>query len=174
LSAIDASCPGANGLASVADVQPGGSGMALLERLLRRGEPAPESQIHPDDQDLVTEADQRWWSTLTLKDCQAMEQEDNVFKVASLGYYMDEESMTEEDAARRVRQSFATYYAYLEERLDEPLGFGGDDAKLPYMLKDRVNRYITTLNSATVLQPADVGVSTVNALIRVLIRQGRI
>jgi hypothetical protein len=148
--------------------------MALLNRLLGRGEPAPELQIHPDDQDLVAEADRRWWSTLTLKDCQVMEEEDNIWKVASLKHYMDDEGMPEEDAARRVRKSFATYYAYLEERLDEPLGFGGDDAKLPYMLKDRVNRYISTLDPTTVLEPADVGVSSVNALIRVLIREGRI
>jgi hypothetical protein len=110
--------------------------MALL-RLLKRGEPAPELQIHPEDQDLVTEADRRWWSTLTLKDCQLMEEQDNVSKVAALKHYIEEEDMPEEDAARRVRKSFAAYYAYLEERMDEPLGFGRDDAKLPYMLKDR-------------------------------------
>lgn len=148
--------------------------MALLKKLFGRGEPAPELQIHPEDQDLVTEADRRWWSTLTLKDCQAMEEQDNVWKVTTLNYYMGEEDMPEEDAARRVRKSFATYYAYLDERLDEPFGFGGDDAKLPYMLKDRVNHYISTLDKTTVLQPADIGVSSINALIRVLIREGRI
>jgi hypothetical protein len=146
----------------------------LLKKLFGRGEPAPELQIHPDDLDLVSEADRQWWSTLTLKDCQVMEEQDNIFKVASLNYYMEEEGMGEEDAARRVRQSFASYYAYLNERLDEPLGFGGNDSKLPYMIKDRVNRYITTLNKNTAAQPEDVGLSSVNALIRMLIRKGAI
>ena len=90
--------------------------MALLKRLLRRGEPAPELQIHPDDQDLVTDADRRWWSTLTLKDCQVIEEQDSVWKVMTLKYYMEEEGMSGDDAARRVRRSFATYYAYLAER----------------------------------------------------------
>jgi hypothetical protein len=148
--------------------------MALLKKLFGRGEPAPELQIHPEDLDLVSEADRRWWSTLTLKDCQVMEEQDNVFKVAALTHYIEEEGMPEEDAARRVRQSFTSYYAHLKGRMDEPLAFGGDDAKLPYMIKDRVNRYILTLNKATALQPEDVGVASINALIRVLIREGRI
>jgi hypothetical protein len=100
--------------------------MALLKKLFGRGEPAPELQIHPDDQDLVTDADRRWWSTLTLKDCQAMEEQDNIWKATTLGYYMNQAGMSEEDAPRRVRRSFATYYAYLHERSDEPFGFGGD------------------------------------------------
>jgi hypothetical protein len=148
--------------------------MGLLKKLFRRGKPAPEVHVHPDDQDLVSEADRRWWSTLTLNDCQVFEEQDNLPKVTSFQYYIDEKGLTEEEAARRVRQSFVTYYATLEERNDEPFAFADQDAKLPYVIKDRVNRYILTLNPGTALQPADVGASSVNALVRILIRKGMI
>ena len=148
--------------------------MALLKKLFGRGEPAPELQIHPDDQDLVSDADRRWWSTLTLKHCKVMEEQDNLWKATAMGYYMEQEGMSEEHAGRRMRNSFASYYAYLNERSDERLGFVGDDAKLPYMIKDRINRYITSLDETRVVRPGDVGLSTVNALIRKLIREGTI
>ena len=110
--------------------------------LFGRREPAPRAQIHSDDQDLVAEDDERWWDTLTLKGCQAMERQDNQVKVAALIQYMESDGMSEEDAARKVRRSFAAYYSSLEDRKDEPFGFGGDDAKLPYILKDRINRMV--------------------------------
>ncbi len=82
--------------------------MALLRRLFGRGEPAPEVQVHPDDEHLVSEADRKWWTALTLKDCQVMEHQDNVWKVSTFTYYMEEEGLSEEEAARRVRKAFAS------------------------------------------------------------------
>ena len=147
--------------------------MAFLKKLFGRSESAPKLPIHPGDQDLVREADDIWWSTLTLKDCQTMEQQDNTTKVAALTHYIEEDGLSEEEASRQARKSFPAYYGSLEERDNEPLGFGGDDAKLPYVLKDRVNRAVVEVIAS--MEKSEVrAASSINALIRSLIRSDKI
>ena len=147
--------------------------MAFLKKLFDRSEPAPKLPIHPEDQGLVREVDDIWWSTLTLKDCRTMEQQDNTTKVATLIHYIEKDGLSEEEASRRTRKSLPAYYGSLEERDDEPLGFDGDDAKLPYVLKDRVNRAVVEVIAS--MEKSEVrAASTVNALIRTLIRSGKV
>lgn len=148
--------------------------MAFLKRLFGHSEPAPILPVHPNDQNLVSDSDTDWWRTLTLKDCQVMEGQDNVTKVASIKYGMEEEGLSEEEVVLRVQKNFPRYYGNLEDRdkgfslIHQPTD---DDAGLPYVLKDRVNRVVAARRiDADELQAA----SSFNALIKSLIRSGRI
>jgi hypothetical protein len=51
--------------------------------------------VHPEDQDLVSEADKRWWGGLTLKDCHIMEHEDNTWQAVASSYQIDDVGLSE-------------------------------------------------------------------------------
>ena len=144
--------------------------MAFFKRLFGRSEPAPKLPVHTDDQNLVSVADNDWWRTLALKDCQVMEEQDNATKVVALMDGMENKRLSEEEAVRRTQKLFPRYYGNLEDR-DKDVDLTDNDAELPYVLKDRVNRAVTEGRiGANELQAA----SSFNALIRSLIRSGRI
>ena len=144
--------------------------MAFFKRFFGHSEPAPKLPVHPDDQNLVSVADNDWWRTLTLKDCQVMEEQDNATKVAALMDGMENKGLSEEEAVHRIQKLFPRYYGNLEDR-DKDVDLTGNDAGLPYVLKDRVNRAVAEGRiGANELQAA----SSFNALIRSLIRSGRI
>ena len=99
-----------------------------------------------------------------------MEEQDNATKVAAIIDGMENKGLSEEEAVRRVQKLFPRYYGNLEDRekgfvlIPRPMD---DDAGLPYVLKDRVNRSVTAGRiDANELQAA----SSFNALIRSLIR----
>ena len=146
--------------------------MGFLKKLFGTSQPAPNLPIHPDDKELVTEYDIKWWESLTLDDCKLMEQEDNVAQLA-LFMKLKEDSLAEEEAGRQARKSSLMYYGTLEQRDNEPLGFHGDDAKLPYILKDRANKavikYIRKMDKSEI-----VAASSMNAIVRELIRTGKV
>jgi len=106
-----------------------------------------------------------------IDDCKLMEEEDNVAKLAL--FMKLKEDGFEEEAGRKARKSSLMYYGTLEQRDDEPLGFHGDDAKLPYILKDRANKavikYVRKMDKSEI-----VAASSMNAIVRELIRTGKV
>ena len=145
--------------------------MGFLKRLFGTREPAPDLPVHPDDKDLISDYDRHWWKSLTLEDCKAFEQEDNDYKLALFMKLCEESGLSEEEATEHVKKSVIRYYGTLEQRDYDP--FTGDDARLPYILKDRVNiavmKYIVTMDKNEV-----DSASSMNAIIRNLIRSGKV
>ena len=82
---------------------------------------------------------------------------------------MEEDGLSEEQAAKKVRCNFPFYYCSLEQRDEEQFSLSASDAKLPYVLKDRINRAIM---SRKIDREALSRVSSLNALVRDLIRSG--
>ena len=153
--------------------------MSFLKRLLGRGTrapkldrgvPVPELPIHPDDQDLVTEADRAWLCSLTLESFLAIKEQDMAAKVALIKHNMEDGGSTEEQAIQSVSKALPSYYGKLEHR-NTPYGVSGDDVGLPFVIKDRVNRAV----EAGKIGKQDIqGASSLNALVRRLIRSGLI
>jgi hypothetical protein len=143
--------------------------MKLLRKLF--GKSAPPCQIHHHDQDLVIKEDIEWWSSLSIQDCQLLEQEDNHFKFAAFIKNMEMDGLSSDESARKVRLSLPYYYGKIEERDDEPFSIGAEDAKLPYVLKDRINRAVV---NGMIDQKKLLQASSINALVRGLIRSGKI
>ena len=145
--------------------------MGLFGRIFGSRQSAPPCAIHSDDRTLVREADTTWWNSLSLDDCKALEQEDNITKVAALQKFMEKDGMSEESAARKVRLNFPFYYWAIEQRDQEHFPLSASDAKLPYALKDRVNLAVT---SGAINRQLLSNASSLNALVRTLIGAGRI
>jgi len=145
--------------------------MGLFNKLFGSREPAPPYAIHADDRALVKPGDIAWWNSLSLNDCQALEKEDNVFRLAAFQKFIETDRLPDAEAGKKVRLSFPTFYWRLEHRADEKFQLGADDAKLPYVLKDRINRAVM---GRIVDKQAVERSSSFNALARQLIRSGRI
>lgn len=145
--------------------------MGLFSKLFGSKQPAPACAIHSDDRDLVRQDDMEWWNRLSFNDCQALEQEDNVFRRTAFEKLIAADGLPNVVAGEKVRLTFPTYYRTLEQRADEKFTLGGVDAKLPYVLKDRVSRGV---RKKVIDQRAIQGASSFNALARQLIRAGRL
>jgi hypothetical protein len=144
--------------------------MRLFGSLFGYMKQAPACEIHINDQVLVREEDVSWWSSLSPADCKVLEQEDNELRLTALQKFMEEDGMAEEEATRRVRRLFPIYYQTLEQRDEERVPVAEADARLPYVLKDRVNQAV--MNDMIDLVAADHA-SSMNALIRELINSGK-
>jgi len=120
--------------------------------------------LHPDDENLVRDEDIEWFSNLSFSDLQAFEKGDNTCKGASYLKHR-EEGLSEEAAAAKTRQFWPYYYGSLNTRSNDK--WQGEDALLPYHIKDRVNRAAAAKKFERV-QLEDS--TTMNALIRKLIR----
>jgi len=127
--------------------------------------------IHPDDRDLVRSEDIEWWNSLSFQDCQTLEQEDNYFRLVAITKLTRTDGLSDGEALEKVRLLFPYYYARLETREDENFPLGSADAKLPYVLKDRINRAV---KDRLVDNDAVMKASSMNAFLRELIRSGRI
>lgn len=145
--------------------------MGLFGKIFGSKQPAPPCAIHPSDKTLVRDEDAAWWNGLSLDDCKAFEHQDNITKVAAIQKFMKEDGLSEEEAAKKVRCNFPFYYWSLEQRNDEHFPLSASDAKLPYLLKDRINR---TLMSRKIGREALSCASSLNALVRDLIRSGTV
>jgi len=147
--------------------------MGLLKKLFGTRQPAPNLPIHPDDKELVTDYDIEWWESLTLDDCVAFEKQDQVAQFALYLKLTKEDGLSKDKASKHVRKNHIFYYGTLEQRADEPLGFIGEDAKLPYILKDRVNKavmqYVLKMDKKKI-----ESASSMNAIVRNLIRTGTV
>ena len=144
--------------------------MGLFSKLFRARQSAAPCAIHADDRDLVRAEDIDWWNGLSLDDCTVLEQEDNVFRFASWRKFVETDGLSDTEAGKKVRLSFPTFYWILEHRVEEKFSLGILDAKLPYVLKDRINR---ALMSRLIAKQAVAQASSFNALVRQLIRSGR-
>ena len=145
--------------------------MGFLSKLFGSKPPAPACAIHFDDRDLVRQDDIEWWRHLSLRDCQALEREDNVFRRTAFEKLIDTDGFPNVVAGERLRLTLPTYYRTLEQRADEKFTLGEADAKLPYVLKERVSRGVRK----KVIDPLAVErASSFNALARQLIRAGRL
>ena len=145
--------------------------MRLFGKTFGSKQPAPPCAIHAIDKTLVRDEDVAWWNGLSLDDCKVFEQQDNLTKVAAIQKFMEEDGLSEEEAAKKVRCNFTFYYWSLEERDDEHFPLSASDAKLPYVLKDRINR---ALMSRKIDSEALSRASSLNALVRDLIRSGTV
>ena len=145
--------------------------MGLFNKIFGSKYPAPPCAIHPGDKALVRDEDVAWWNGLSLDDCKASELQDNITKTAGIAYYMEEEGLSEEDAAKKARRDFLYYYWTLEQRKDEHFPLLAADAKLPYVLKDRINKAVTR---GKIDREALTRTSSFNALVRDLIQSGTI
>lgn len=142
--------------------------MGFFKKIFGLCQPAPQLPIHPDDKKLVTEYDLEWWSSLTLDDCKSLERQDNVARLALYIKLREQDGLSEEEAARRVRKAHLFYYDSLEQREDEPLGFKGADAKLPYIVKDSANKAI--IKFVRKMSKSEIeAASSMNAIIRKLL-----
>ena len=147
--------------------------MRFLKKLFGARKPAPIMPIHPDDKELVTKHDVKWWKSLSLDDCKNFEKLDSITQTALPMKLVEEDGLSDEEAARRVRKSNVFYYETLEQRNDEPLGFVGDDAKLPYILKDRVDKAV--INQIREMDKNDIAsASSMNSIVRDLIRTTKV
>jgi len=145
--------------------------MGLLGKLFRAKQPAPPCAIHPDDRDLVRPEDVEWWGGLSLADCQTLERKDNAHRLAEFRKLTEAEGLPGAAAGEKVRLAVPTYYRTLEYRGDEKFVLGARDAKLPYVLQSRVQRAV---KKQLIDEPALARASSFNALVRQLIRAGRI
>jgi len=115
--------------------------MSLFGKLFGSKTPAPFYEIHPDDEKLIKSEDVDWWKTMTTDSLKAIEQQDNIARIAAYSHFLESEGMSKEDALNEVKISFPIYYLTLTQRLDKPFS-EGENAKLPYLLKNRINNTI--------------------------------
>ena len=142
-----------------------------LSKLFGPVQPAPHCATHPDDRDLVRQQDVEWWNGLSLKECQSLQKEDDRSRLGAFRKLTETGGLSYSAAGEKVRRVFPTYYLNLEQRADEKFMLGASDAKLPYALRDRVNR---ALKRHLLDQQAVERASSCNALVRQLIRARRI
>jgi hypothetical protein len=145
--------------------------MGLFERLFGPKPPAPPCAIHPEDRDLVRAEDVEWWNGLSLTRYRALEREDMASRVAAFRRFTESEGLSDQAAGEKVRVTFPTYYSTLVHREDEKFLLGATDAKLPYVIEARVSRAV---RDRVIDQQAVARASSFNALVRRLIRSGRI
>lgn len=145
--------------------------MGLLGKIFGKREPAPACEVDLADSELVREEDHLWWSTLAAADFGALVDEDNVFKIMLFQKLTRDDRLTEDEALERVRKQFPVYYLHTSDRLSG-VGFLGEDAKLPYLLKERVNVFV---NSVLLGEPGLLEKATsFNSMVRQMARSGRL
>ena len=145
--------------------------MGLLKNLFGSTQAAPPCAIHPNDRAFVRDIDFAWWSELSLDDCKSFEHEDNVFKLSAMTKFTKTDGLSTTEAVKKLRMSFPYYYSTLQDRDDERVTLLGVDAKIPYILKKRINHALMTRKiDAQALGDA----SSFNALARDLMRSGEI
>jgi len=115
--------------------------MGILNRLFGSKEPAPAYEVHPDDQELITLEDAKWWETVTIAKLKSFEEEDNGARIALFTHLTKNQGMSTEKALDDVKRSFPMYYLTIKQREDKPF-LEGDKAKLPYILKQRINNTV--------------------------------
>jgi hypothetical protein len=144
--------------------------MSIFSKLFGTPEPAPDCEVDPVDALLVDTDDERWWASLSRPDLERLEKSDNVFKVALYTKFIEKDGMSKASAISQMKKSFPVYYLRLADR-EAGDGFTGRDAKLPYVLKNRVNRFVH--NVLATEQHLLAKSTSFNALVRTMIESGR-
>ena len=145
--------------------------MALLDLLFWRGKPAPSLPVHPEDADLVGDSDTKWWATLALRKFKQFQRESTASRVALISQQMKLGAIPEEVARRNALRALPRFYGTLEERAANADHLESEDLPLPWILKKRVDDAIIF---GDVKKSELTKCSSMNALVRRLIREGRI
>ena len=135
------------------------------------GKPAPDLPIHPEDQELVSDADIAWWNSMTLEEMAKIERDDSATRTASIKHQIEGMGVTEEAAVRHTMRSLPWYYGRPGYRENQVLQLTSEDAGLPWVLEERV---IKAVETGKITKKDCEQSSSINALIRRLIRAGRI
>lgn len=96
-----------------------------------------EPDVHADDRRLVSVDDCEWFGSLSQKDVQKLLKTDDVFRTAAY-LKAKEEGLSADEAAAKVHKVFPTFYFAVSSR--ESSGLMGENARLPFCVKDRINR----------------------------------
>ena len=143
--------------------------MGLFGKLFGATTSAPPYTIHPDDNDLVRAEDIQWWNGLSMKDREDMEASQGVMRFGRVGSLMGA-GLSDTEMTKKIRLEMSTFYWRLEERNQEDFKLDAADAKLPSVLGARI---YCAIKNGVIDNESTQGATSVNALIRQLIRAGR-
>lgn len=134
----------------------------------RTGPRVPEAQVAAEDLALVREADRAAWRRLRKGDYNRSKQQDDFYRISAYKKALAD-GMSPAEAKAHIRKTFPIYY-YLDPATRDDEGYLGDDAALPVLLRDRVDKRAAALK--TLIAEQYVHLKSMNALIRELIRTG--
>lgn len=120
----------------------------------------------------VQDKDIRWWFNMYDLERRMALKVDDMFRLALLIKYREEDRLDESEAVRKVKKTFPIF-----GDPDDTTHTTGDDRPLPYELKDRINIYIIKKRTQTHKEKFEKeieGFSTMNALIRNEIKKGNL
>lgn len=135
--------------------------------------PVPPA-IHPNDVDLVGPRDVEWWFQQSPKGVESLSGQDVIAKMAFIAQRVEEKGTPMEEAHREVWRWFPMYYLSVEERDVGPDHLSEDDKRLPFAVKDRVNRANTNSAIGRRLKVELPLASSANAWYREAIRRNEI
>jgi hypothetical protein len=131
------------------------------------GATVPDQQLADADLDLVRDADRARWRRLKLRAYRADKTQDDFFRMAAYRKALAG-GAAESEARARIRKEFPFYYL---DPADRDTGdYAGDDANLPVILRERVNRNARVIKP--LMESEGERFQTMNALIRTCIRKG--
>jgi len=133
----------------------------------RVGPRVPRERIAEADEALVTDADRAAWRSMRVRSYDAWKREDDFYRVAAYKKAIAS-GMSAADAKAKVKKDFPIYYLDPASR-DEGADVG-DDAALPIVLRERVNKRAGVLKAVMAEHPDQF--PTMNALVRDLVRKG--
>jgi len=131
------------------------------------GPRVPEERIAQADLELVREKDRTAWRKVTQSTYESWKKQDDFFRIAAYKKAVDS-GMSESAAKAHVKHEFPFYY--LDPECREEDTYVGDDAGLPIVLRERVNRGSMLLKTVMVEKSGQF--RTMNALVREFIRKG--
>ena len=141
--------------------------VAVCLGLYFSGPMVSSEQIAGPDLDLVREEDRAAWRKVRLRTYKSWKRQDDFYRVAAYKKALAS-GMSAPDAKAAVKKDFPFYYTDPASRDED--NYAGDDAGLPIVLRERVNK------RAHLLKPvmADMACQsrTMNALVREFIRKG--
>jgi hypothetical protein len=141
--------------------------VAVCLGMYRIGPRVPGDRVAPADADLVRDEDRASWRKVRQRAYNGWKRQDDFYRVAAYKKAV-ESGLSAAEAKAAVRRDFPFYYTDPATREDG--GYVGDDAGLPIVLRERVNR------RAHLLKPVMADLSaqypTMNALVRQFIRKG--
>jgi len=142
-----------------------GTIVILVVRLT--GARMPDPQVADADLDLVREWDRGQWRRLKRRSYQADKRQDDFFRTAAYRKAVAG-GASEPDARARVRREFPFYYLNPADRDAEE--YSGDDANLPVILRERINRNARVIKP--LMESEGERFRTMNAFIRTCVRKG--
>lgn len=144
--------------------------MGLFKKLLGTSKPVPNCEIHPDDQDLVQAEDMHWWSNWSMDDWKSWENSENTIR---MGIYIHEKDAghSKEEASIIVHRNLPRYYYRLDDRSHDNFNISGEDAALPFVLKNRVD---VAMANRVIIKSAVKQATSFNGYVRQLIREHRL